>query len=1607
MSRSLLVIVFLATQTVCSWGQSITGLAPFAPLQGSGAEIVNLANLNVHLSIPIMQKAGRGLDFHYVLSYDSTIWTIAPHSGAWAPVPNWGWRGVSEASVGYITYDYYFNPQGWPTGTNLYLITGYYDPYGTYHRLNAVGQQYEPWLCWPYAGINCETSGWLESQDGSGYRMFVSVVNNIFSVSNFTDKSGNLIVAPLINVTNGLPTNTNGPGSITDPNGNQISTTGLAFTDTLGMNVLTVSGSNPVKYTYAGPNLGSNQTTEVVKVNYSSYTVATNFGCVNHPEYPPTQVNLVSSILLADGTSYTFQYEANGSYTTGRIAQVGLPTGGSITYQYASSVNFCPTASLPGLTRTLSDGSVWQYAKDGDGSGTPTFTTVTDPAMNQTVLTISGGAAVQTKSYQGGATSGTLLQTVTTCYSAQPAPCSTPTGPPSTGAPAAITVVTLPHVGSSSKVTTYLNSNTLPTEIDSYDFGAASPTQKELITYAPLANGINNRVACDQVLIGTAVPASCGTATSNTKSMSTAGYDSLGNLLNTSSWVSGVSTPQYLNRGFQHYANGLLHIVTDVNNNQTTYGYQNCNGTQAYPSSISSGGLITSMTWDCNGGRITGITDANSQLRSFGYANQGGTSVDPFWRVLSVTDPLLNVTWNTYTATTAETALSFNSNLSGSDVLRTFDGLGRLSKAQIRTAPGSSTFDQTVQYGYGWTATGLITGPFATRTLPGGTAVTTTQLDALLRTATVTDGGGGTMALSYAQNDVSSTLGPPPSGESTKNRQLQYDALGRVTSACEILSSGGSPCGQNTTASGYITSYAYSVPGGGGSQLVTTQGAQSRTYVWDGLGRLISETNPESGTTQYFWDAAPSACLSPNGYPTPGDLGARKDNAGNYTCFGYDALHRLLGWSNTLDSNCGNLIYDVPQGTLPSGVTIANSAGRLVEAYTNSACNGKTSLVTDEYFSYSPRGEASDVYESTPHSGGYYHTSASYWANGALQSLSGIPGYTTTTYGVDGEGRPTSAQQGTTKLVCDSTCSSASTTYNAAGQVQTISIGNGSGDNDTYMYDLATGRMTSFTFTVGSPAKSFAGVLSWNANGSLGQLAITDGFHSGGTQTCNYLYDDLRRIGTPSGSSSYSVDCGSTLWRQTFTYDQYGNLTKTANPGISWQPGYNQSTNQYLTPVNCVTAGGSPCYDLNGNLLRDGSNSYTWNAYGRMTSISSGNSAAVCGTNGVCLTQDAFGRVVEENTSGTYTEILYSPMGKTANMSGASTVNYAYLPLPGGATLYSFQPGGTARYFQHKDWLGSARLESGIANRLEQYDRAFAPFGEIYDKFDAAAGVNFTGDTQDISSVLFDTPNRELHPNQGRWLSPDPAGIMVVDITRPQTWNRYSYVSNQPCDSIDVLGLSSCTLHVDIAGGNRFLSPAQIASAEQQFNKLIAPANVSATFTLIPRSSVDSSPSVAFQAELFPGQGPRGPDQNGWTVPVNVWETPGTIANIYLGSGPLQDSGTQFGLAVGTVMAHEFVAHTIGGVRLAFESSPFDSLEGENEWDASKLTNPNLAIQNSTLLGMVNQACQKLAGASGGGGTGNGGLSGLPDFSDGGLGDLIALVNSLTFEVVTHKIAYK
>jgi hypothetical protein len=198
------------------------------------------------------------------------------------------------------------------------------------------------------------------------------------------------------------------------------------------------------------------------------------------------------------------------------------------------------------------------------------------------------------------------------------------------------------------------------------------------------------------------------------------------------------------------------------------------------------------------------------------------------------------------------------------------------------------------------------------------------------------------------------------------------------------------------------------------------------------------------------------------------------------------------------------------------------------------------------------RGEATDIYTKTPNSNGYYHITKQYWANGVVSQLSGLPGVPTISYGVDGEGRwnTVSAGSGQNPVTQSS--------YNPAARVTSVTYG--SGDSDTYQYDANTGRMTQYAFSVNS--QSVIAKQTWNANGTLKTFQVTqDPFNPPNVQTCNYGYDDLARVS--------SAGCGS-AWAQNFSYDAFGNISKTGN--LSFQPTYN-SANQYQSLPSTIPMG--------------------------------------------------------------------------------------------------------------------------------------------------------------------------------------------------------------------------------------------------------------------------------------------------------------------------------------------------------------------------------------------------------------------------------------------------
>jgi RHS repeat-associated protein len=1574
--------------------QVSTGRSQFGSFGGGPFDVVNLGNLNVHFTIPVLHKAGRGMPFNFDLTYDSSVWKTTTSNGVtqWTPVPNFGWQ--TSAPFGNVTYSVsssgcYYTPPSPYIGPPILAYTVYQyqnwtfvDRSGTTHpfTLNSPGYT-SYWNGATVANTSCSSvpttypSGSGSTTDGSGYTISITNV----STATVTSRSG--IQAAQT--------------TVTDANGNRITSNGSQYFDTLSASipVMTVSGTapSPTTFTYAAPSGASASYT----MSYVKYTVATHFGVTVASsliaEYGPTAKYLVDNVTLPDQTVYRFTYEAGpigcvlqsgtSACVTGRIASVTLPTGGSITYTYSGGTNntgIYSDGSTSGLTRMLSPttsctGTIptgcWQYARSKlsgtPGPGSTWSTTVTDPVGNQSFLNFVEDSTTTTSTttatynmyetqrqvYQGLISTSNcstsnptncLLSTIITCYKPYVSSCAT-TAVSSPITYKQITKYLPDSSGSSEMVGVNYNNSGLPTTI--YAGSATQTLRVTNISYASLGNNIVDHPGFISLVDGS----------SNLLSQTTYSYDdsgypvqpssgtpqhtsitgSRGNLTTVTQYKSASAS---LSAHFQYYDTGAVYKSWNLIGSATTYTYDptlqsSGNYTKSCGNSFPTGvtppiaGLSTSTAWNCTGGVATQLTDANGNASNVTYS-------DPyFWRPASSKDPTQNTTTYAYTVAaggsgaSAESKMIFNGNNSIAEQLATLDGFGRVQYSQQEQAVGSSNYD-SVQAIYD--SLGQLyqtTMPYVASAGQGNAnaAKTTRSYDALGRITQLQDGGGYINYI-YNQNDVLQQNGPAPAGESLKQKQMEYDALERLTSVCEVTAGTtswpGGNCSQTHSLTGYRTTYVYDFDKNTGKTRTTvTQGAQgsspqTRVVEYDLMGRIASETNPESGTTSYVYDTATATCGSGT---AAGSLVETINNAGVHTCYGIDALGRINHmFSAGASGGCRNFIY----GELSNnGLPIQNGKGRIVEAVVDFNCNGGHDV--DEYFSYDPDGRITDVWQSTPNSGGYYHTTASYWANGVPQSLA-LNLYSTgtalipkQTYGIDGEGRVISVSAASGQNPVTSTTYNAGATNAPIGALTSVIFG--SSDSDTFSYDSETGRLIQYAFTVGSTPKILSGALRWNANGSLASLATNDTLTSAGPQVCSFSHDDLSRVSTDacgtantimnsgfesgdtgwihnspysmvnnpanaqsgswylSGSSTTQAGANATtngttslmsvgpgsliqyggwvnrvsgtgytwwsgefrdsggnhiswipavgisdrstpsgwnyyegsvtapsnaayvlfyaeihgggdpdtslttayfdgavfsasasLWNQMFSYDPFGNITKTATAGISFQPLYSTATNQFTS-----LPGVTPTYDATGNLTYDGVHHYGWDGFGKMATIDSAS-----------VTYDAFGRMVENNASGTYTQIVYSPLGnKLAVMSG-QTLQKAFVPLPGGATAV-YKATGLA-YYRHADHLGSSRLAT-TPGRTVYSSTAFAAFGEPY-KQTGTTDLSFTGQDQDTVSGMHDFLARRYNPTSGRWLSPDPAGLGAVDPSNPQTWNRYAYVMNNPLSLIDPFG---------------------------------------------------------------------------------------------------------------------------------------------------------------------------------------------------------------------------
>lgn len=672
---------------------------------------------------------------------------------------------------------------------------------------------------------------------------------------------------------------------------------------------------------------------------------------------------------------------------------------------------------------------------------------------------------------------------------------------------------------------------------------------------------------------------------------STSGHDSAftsaltarGNLTRTSRWLASES--RWVDNKTYYDILGNVVQTTDARNYSSTIAYSTA-FQYAYPTqAVNAKGHTATTNYSFYTGQILSSTDVNSQTSTNTYdsLNRLSRSDYPDGSYVRFT---YDLTPNNF-STTAFKLIATGQESSATSYQ---DGIGRKYRSKISDPAGDIFTDTQYQYDSVGTAA-KVSNPYRT----GETVYwTETQYDALGRVSQVIppDGSSTANRLQYIYD-----LGTPtktvidPAG---KQKRYEYDAFGRVFRITEPDSSG-----QLTLT----TTYNY-LPSGGQPGLVITQGTHTITYVYDTLGRTVSDTYPECGTTTYTYDDS-------------GNMTQKTDARGWVTNYTYDELNRLTGKTYQNDggvtpavtmsydtalngigkraswaagNNSGSSIYDIMGRTVSNSLTIAGDTQSMQESYIPGG-----ELITTTF----PNGfTTTNGYDSV----GNLETITSNFAGNLVTNIdrNAAGAWTLINYGND---------------------VSNARTYNSNLQLQSIRVSNGTDYfYKTYGYNEGVAN-----------------------NGRI--AAITDNLDS--TKSIAYTYDELNRLATAATSGPD--------WGLSWSYDRYGNrLNQTVTKGSapSDAPSINSANNRISTWT----------YDAVGNVTNDSRNTYVYDAENRVISINSGATTYTYDAGGGRLTKTTgtttiryyFG--VAEKTNSAWTKILVGTPAGTVEWDNGSVL---------------------------------------------------------------------------------------------------------------------------------------------------------------------------------------------------------------------------------------------------------------------------------------------------------------------------------------------------------------
>lgn len=609
-----------------------------------------------------------------------------------------------------------------------------------------------------------------------------------------------------------------------------------------------------------------------------------------------------------------------------------------------------------------------------------------------------------------------------------------------------------------------------------------------------------------------------------------------------------------------------------------------------------------------------------------------------------------------------------------------------------------------------------------------------------------------------------------------KKRRQVFDVLGRLVRVDEPDSSG-SLGAVDASLPNQQTSYEYD---GNDNLSKVTQSdgtnVQERKFKYDSLSRLVAEKQVEASATLDLdgthGTASSSKWTKVLKYNSNGLLEEGVDARGVTTTFDYDGLNRITEVVYSDGTPKVKYYYDQAR-------TGYFNKGALTKVETVRETSTPAAIfATSAEFDYDLMGQL--VKHRQFLDGEQYNLEYGYNLAGQLTSEK-YPSGRTVTSSYDANGRLSGVAD------AQNTYISAMQYAGKGNSLSQITLGNGNTEtftlNDRFQMtqqELKKGSDVLQKYVYGyGHIDPTSGNLDTTKNN--GQLSVVESYIGSNKQaTQKFKYDHIGRL---KESAEYRGDNGNLTYKQVFDFDRFGNLyRKAANNGTSGQQNplpytaiedsdISKTTNRFASDTT---------YDEAGNVTDDDKfrdMTFAYDANGRQIK------AARSSVPDAWTVYDAGGNRVATKINNQWLYMVYDAMGKLVAEYGEKSDGV-----------------GGVRYIQ-QDWQGSVRTvtnANGFAVARTDHQAFGGDVGYGVGQRSIDQGYNIEPATtqgyglteRDKATGQDHTWYRKNENSAGRWTSPDPYNGSM-SLGDPQSFNRYSYVTNDPANFVDPSGLNA------------------------------------------------------------------------------------------------------------------------------------------------------------------------------------------------------------------------